>query len=123
MDLRRTGVALAAGTAAFLLVTVAVTTLLESRIAFSIFVGLPAGFLAGVVVAAFVAITLTDPDPRRYAAGVSTGAAGITVLLTTVVGVAVRHRFSTVLTTAVLAAAVVGVIAYLLATRTWAPDR
>lgn len=123
MDLRRLGVALAAGTAAFLLVGVAVTAALEPTIEFSLFIGLPAGFVAGVIVIAFVAITLTDPNKLRYSAGVSTGVAGITILLTTVIGVALRYRFSTVLYTATFAGAVVGVVAFVLATQTWDTPR
>jgi len=118
MDLRRTVVALAAGTAAFLLVAVAVTAALEPRIEFSVFLGLPAGFIAGVLVAAVDAVLLGDPDAVRYGAGVSIGAAGVTVLVVAVAGTVLRSPLSTTLYTAVLAAAAVGIVAYLLVTRT-----
>lgn len=57
--------ALVAGVAAFVAVGVAVTELAATRIAFSVFVGLPAGLLAGVLTAAGVYATRGDEDPGR----------------------------------------------------------
>lgn len=116
MDLRRTATALVAGTATLLLVTVAVTAVLEPRIEFSIFIGIPAGLITAVLITAGVAIALRDPTATPYAFGIAAGVAGVTVLLTTVVGVALQYRFSTVLYTAVLLGAVLAIIAAVL---TW----
>lgn len=118
MDLRRLGVALVAGAAAFLLVGVAVTAVLEPTIEFSLFIGLPAGFIAAVIATGFVALTVNDPDPRRNAAGVATGAAGVCIVLVTLAGLLVRYRFSQTLYIAAGTGAVVLVVAYVLATRT-----
>ncbi|MFB6103526.1 MAG: hypothetical protein ABEJ57_00380 [Halobacteriaceae archaeon] len=121
MDLRRTAVALTTGAVTFLLVAVAVTAALEPRIEFSVFLGLPAGFIAGVLVTAGVALTLSDPENGLYAVGVGTGAAGITVLLVAVVGAALRYPLSTTLLTAALVGAIAGVASALLVSYTdWA---
>jgi hypothetical protein len=61
----RFGVATAAGVTTFLLVTVAVTTLFERWIEFSVFVGLPAGLLAGVLAFGAVAYRLAGAAPAR----------------------------------------------------------
>lgn len=117
MDLRRIGVALIAGAAAFLLVGVAVTAALESMIEFSLFIGLPAGFVAAILVTAVVAMTLDDPNPRRNAVGVAGGAAGVTVLLVTVLGFTVQNRFSHTLFIAATISVVVFAVTYVLAMR------
>jgi hypothetical protein len=54
--------ALLAAMVAFLVVGVAVTELLSSSIAFSLFVGIPAGLLAGVLVAGFTYGSLAYRD-------------------------------------------------------------
>jgi hypothetical protein len=71
----RFAVATGAGVTTFLLVTVAVTSLLERWIEFSVFVGLPAGLLAGVLAFGAVAFRLAGaaPGPRRRLAGAVTG--------------------------------------------------
>ena len=61
----RFGVATAAGVTTFLLVTVAVTGLFERWIEFSVFVGLPAGLLAGVLAFGVVAYRLAGAAPAR----------------------------------------------------------
>lgn len=65
MNLKSLGLALAAGIATFLIVTVAVTELLAPRIYFSIFVGIPAGLLAGAAAAALVALGVADDAPAQ----------------------------------------------------------
>jgi len=67
----RFGVATAAGVTTFLLVTVAVTSLFERWIEFSVFVGLPAGLLAGVLAFGTVAYRLAETAPagRRRLVG------------------------------------------------------
>jgi len=67
MTLKLLGYALAAGVAAFLVVGVTVTELAAARIEFSVFVGIPAGVVAGMAVTAAVAFELADVDsPQRY---------------------------------------------------------
>ncbi len=61
----RFGVATAAGLTTFLLATVAVTSLFERWIEFSVFVGLPAGLLAGVLAFGAVAYRLAGAAPAR----------------------------------------------------------
>ena len=66
MTLESLAYALIAGVAAFLAVGVAVTEIASAWIEFSVFVGLPAGVVAGIVVAAAVALGLADVDsPQR----------------------------------------------------------
>ncbi|WP_247008120.1 hypothetical protein [Halorientalis litorea] len=68
MRLRTLALALAAGVSAFVLVAVAVTELASSRIEFSLFLGLPAGLVAGAVTTALVAVGLgRSPASRRFA--------------------------------------------------------
>lgn len=59
------GLALLAGIASFLVIAIAVTALLEPRIAFSALLGLPAGFLACVVVTGAIYLGL-DADASRW---------------------------------------------------------
>lgn len=88
--------ALAAGLAAFSLATVAVTEFAGPRIEFSLFVGLPAGVVAGLVAAVLVGGGLSRGRGRRYrlalAGGVAGGAfllvgAGVAVLVGVTVGI------------------------------------
>ncbi|SFS10076.1 hypothetical protein SAMN05216559_3655 [Halomicrobium zhouii] len=60
MRLRNVALVVASGLAAFLAVGVAVTELLRPSIEFSLFVGLPAGVVAGVLVSAGVYLGLGD---------------------------------------------------------------
>ncbi|WP_253737294.1 hypothetical protein [Halohasta salina] len=71
MTLKTLGYAFAAGIAAFLVVGVTVTELVGAWIEFSLFVGLPAGIVAGALVAAAVSYGLGDgvPSRRRRLAG------------------------------------------------------
>jgi len=84
MTLKSLGYALAAGIAAFLVVGVAVTELVAARIEFSLFVGLPAGIVAGAAAAAVVAYGLgesTTPRQRRLAASIASFGLGFLAAL------------------------------------------
>ena len=92
MTLKSLGYALVAGIAAFLVVGVTVTELAAARIEFSLFVGLPAGIVAGAAVAAAVAYGLgkeTTPQQRRLAAssaGFGVGFFAAVIVLSGLVG-------------------------------------
>lgn len=73
MSLRTALAALAAGLTAFVLVGVAVTELAASRIACSLFLGIPAGLGAGAIAMTVVRRTLGDPRPERRRLGVAIG--------------------------------------------------
>lgn len=60
MRLRNIALVVASGLAAFLVVGVAVTELLRPSVEFSLFVGLPAGLVAGVLASAGVNLGLGD---------------------------------------------------------------
>jgi len=65
MTFKTLGYAFAAGIATFLVVGVTLTELASVWTEFSLFVGLPAGIVAGGLVAAAVAFGLTDDTPSR----------------------------------------------------------
>ena len=67
MQLRRLALAAAAGVLAFLAVGLAVTELLAPRVAFSVFLGAPAGLLAGVTAA--LAVLLAGDGHARAVRG------------------------------------------------------
>lgn len=84
MNYRLLGLTLAAGLATFFVVGVAVTELLQSRIAFSLLVGLPAGLVAGAFAASLVAWGVTEGAPaqrRRLATAFGTFGLGFLVVL------------------------------------------
>ncbi|MFW6448371.1 MAG: hypothetical protein ACOC0X_02390 [Halobacteriota archaeon] len=85
MDLRSIGLATAAGIAAFLLVTVAVTEAASATIEFSLFVGLPAGVIAGIAAMASVYVGL-NRGQRGRAVAAAAGAFGLGFLLATGIG-------------------------------------
>jgi len=95
MTLKLLGYALAAGVAAFLVVGVTVTELAAARIEFSVFVGIPAGVVAGMAVTAAVAFELADVDsPQRYrlagaVAGFGVGFLAAVIVLSGLVGLGV----------------------------------
>jgi len=95
MTLKLLGYALAAGVAAFLVVGVTVTELAAARIDFSVFVGIPAGVVAGMAVTAAVAFELADVDsPQRYrlagaVAGFGVGFLAAVIVLSGLVGLGV----------------------------------
>ncbi len=88
MTLGLLGRTVAVGLATFLLVGVAVTELLQSRIEFSLFVGIPAGLVAGALAATLVARASSAgaPAQRRRLAGVF-GAFAASFLLVLAAGV------------------------------------
>ncbi|MFB6142933.1 MAG: hypothetical protein ABEJ30_06275 [Halorientalis sp.] len=107
MRLRTLALSLAAGIATALLVTVVVTELAAPRIAFSLFLGIPAGLAAGALATAAVAFGLgQSPASRRYA--LAAGAFGGAFLLA-LVAVAAILETGTVVALAV--AVVVGLLA------------
>lgn len=65
MRTRAIGLAVVSGIAAFVLVGVIVTELAAPSIEFSLFVGVPAGLVAGVVTAILVFTGLERPSPAR----------------------------------------------------------
>lgn len=88
--------ALAAGIAVFLVVAVVVTELALPYIEFSLFVGLPAGALAGLLAAAYVLLR-GDAEPPATFGALALGAFGVvflTVLVVAVVGFAVRNSLA-----------------------------
>ena len=95
MTRKSLGYALAAGIAAFLVVGATVTELAAARIEFSLFVGLPAGIVAGAAVAAAVAYGLgaeTAPRQRRLAVSIASFGLGFLaalVVLSSLVGLGV----------------------------------
>lgn len=101
MALRRWTLALASGTAVFLVVAVAVTAALESRIWPSAVVGLPVGTVAGLAALAYVYRRVDRPSGLALAVY---GAVFLPAL-------AVLWLASVRLSTAVLAASVVAALA------------
>lgn len=108
MNLRNVGPALLAGFASFLVVAIAVTALLETRIEFSALLGLPAGVLAGVVVTGAVYLGLDADASRRRRRTVSSVVA-FTGGFIAAMGLAVVADLSPTLST--LAVIVVGIVA------------
>ncbi|ELZ24477.1 hypothetical protein C477_00910 [Haloterrigena salina JCM 13891] len=76
----------AARLATYLIVTVAVTDLLRSRIEFSLLVGIPSGLVAGAVAGGVVAWGFADGAPERRRIASAFGAFAITVLVAIVAG-------------------------------------
>lgn len=110
MTLKSLGLALAAGIAAFLLVAVAVTELAQPWVAFSLFLGLPAGLVAGAVVVTLVAFSAGDDDPRRRRLALSSGVFGAVFLGVLVVAGGLLEVGTVV---SLVLAAVVGAVAAL----------
>ncbi|MHB9285895.1 hypothetical protein ACKVMT_02510 [Halobacteriales archaeon Cl-PHB] len=87
---RTLGLSLAAGLAAFLLVGAAVTEFALRWVEFSLFVGLPAGLIAGVAMTAAVYWGLAaDAPTRRHRVAVAAAAFGVTFVAVLVVVAAV----------------------------------
>ncbi|MFB6151028.1 MAG: hypothetical protein ABEJ40_04400 [Haloarculaceae archaeon] len=114
MKLRDLAVAAAAGVAAFLVVTVLVTELAAPSVEFSLFLGLPAGAIAGLSAFALVALGLGDDlRPRRRRRAVAVGAFGVVFLVVAVVEVAVLGATNSVaLAVGTIVGAGVGAYAY-----------
>lgn len=114
MTFKTLTLALAAGIATFLVVAVAVTELLAGRIEFSLFVGLPAGLLAGAVAAALVALGLeTDAPPERHRIAMAAGGFGAAFLLVLALGAGLFDVGT------VLALALAAIVALLVAVTTY----
>ncbi|QLG50299.1 hypothetical protein [Natrinema halophilum] len=80
MNIRTHGYAVAAGIAAFLVVFVVVSELLLPYIEFSVFVGIPAGIVAGVLTAVTVLLFSRETDRTRRPLAVALGTFGVTFL-------------------------------------------
>lgn len=104
MQLRQLALAAGAGALAFLAVGLGVTELLAPRVAFSVFLGAPAGLLAGVAVA--LAVLLADGGHARAVRGLA--AFGLTFALALVGAVAV---LALPVVVSLLGAAVVALVA------------
>ncbi|QCC47312.1 hypothetical protein [Halobellus limi] len=118
MNVRAIAAAAGAGVVAFLGAFVAVTELLAPTVEFSVFLGIPAGLIAGAVVAAVALLGLgTDDGPRAPAAALLAFAI---VFLVAFVGLLVGLGVGAVLALvpAVGVAAVGGLVVFL-----WARDR
>lgn len=88
MNLRLLGFTLAAGIATFLIVGVAVTEVLQSRIEFSLLVGIPVGLVAGAVAAALIAWGTTEGAPtQRRRVAIAFGAFAASFLVVFAAGV------------------------------------
>ena len=85
---RPLALALVTGVAGSLVVGLAVTALLGSRIAFSALVGIPAGLLAGAAAAGAVYLGLEADTRRRRRVAFAVAAAGAGFLVTLAVAVA-----------------------------------
>jgi hypothetical protein len=115
MALRDVGLALAAGLATALVVGVLVTELALPFVAFSLFVGVPVGFVAGLTAIAFVLLGLADELPtRRRRGAVAVGVFGVVFLLVFVVeAVILSTRTSVALPVATIVGVLVAVLAFL----------
>lgn len=88
MNLRGVALALGAGLAAFLVVGVIVTEVGTAYTEFSVFLGIPAGLVAAVVVVVTVLLGYGESvSPGRRRAASAVGAFGLLFLLGLVVGV------------------------------------
>lgn len=108
MNLKSLALALVAGIAAFLVVGIAVTALLEPTIEFSVFLGIPTGLVAGAIAAGGVYLGLGDDVPaERRRVALAFGLFGAGLLVTLVVLAAVGQG----LTLSIIAGIVVGLVA------------
>ena len=109
MRLQNVTLVVASGIASFLVVVVLATELAAPYVAFSLFVGIPVGLVAGVATAAVVALGLgpaSEPGRRRVALSLGTfGVAFIVVLFGAAGG------FGTGTVVALVAGAIVGLVA------------
>lgn len=119
MRLRTLGSAAAAGIGGFLLVFVTVAELLLPSIEFSVLVAIPAGLVVGAGVAAFVLLgagTAAGPQRRRVAGGLAAfGSIVLAGFLLLVLGDVLP------VTLALIAAALLGLVAGIVAFLRWHP--
>jgi len=112
MSLRNAGLALAVGVAVFVIVGAVVTELAAPSIEFSLFIGLPAGFVAGIGVAAFVYLRLGAEEPTRRRPAIALTGFGAAFLVVLFAGVAVGLRNSVALPIATVSAIAIAVVVY-----------
>lgn len=108
MHARTFGLAGLSGIAAFVLVGAVVTELLSQVIEFSLFLGIPAGLLAGVAAAFVVYARLDDPVQARRRPAIALAGFGAGFVVTLALGNLVVGLANSI---ALPAAAVVGVLA------------
>lgn len=109
MQLKSLVLALVAGLAAFLVVGVAVTELVQSWIEFSLFLGIPAGLGAGAFVAALVYLWLADDVPaQRQRVAITFASFGVAFLVI-LLAISIVLDMGTTLT--LIVATVVGIMA------------
>lgn len=114
MNLKSLVFALVAGIAAFVVVGVGVTALLESSIEFSVLLGIPAGLGAGAVAAAAVYLGLGDDAPaERRRVAVAFGLFGAGLLVTLVVLAAVGQGMVISTVAGIVVGVLAGVVSYL----------
>ena len=108
MRLRTAGLGIVAGVAALLVFGVVATELgTAAGIEFSLFVGIPAGVVAGVAAAAVVLVRYEDPEPARRRPAVALAGFGVVFVVALLVaagGVGLRNSV------ALPVAAVVGLV-------------
>lgn len=113
MNTKSLALALLAGIATFLVVGIAVTALLEPRIEFSVFLGIPAGLGAGAVAAAAVYLGLGDDAPaERRRVALAFGLFGAGLLATLVVLAAAGQGVVLSIAAGVVVGLVAGVVGY-----------
>lgn len=113
MSLRNAGLGVAVGVAVFVVVGAVVTELAAPSIEFSLFIGLPAGFVAGIAVAAFVYLRLGAEEPTRQRPAIALTGFGAAFLVVLFAGVAVGLRNSVALPIATVVGIIVAVAVYL----------
>ena len=108
MRARTAGLAALAGVAAFVVVAVATSELVAPQIAFSVFVGIPVGLVAGVAAAAVVLARLEDPSPARRRPALAVAGFGVAFVVVALLAVGPLSLANSV---AIPVATVVGVVA------------
>lgn len=119
MKLRGILIAALAGLAAFIIVGVTVTEVTAEWIEFSLFVGIPAGVVAGVAVALVVYLGMSSDAPRfRRRVALGLGTFGGTFLLALIVGIILNAPTVMLLMVATAIGAIAGMLAFI---RSWNP--
>lgn len=115
MNAKHAFLAAVTGFAGFMITTVAITDLLESQVGFSIFVGLPAGILVGLITTWYVYTRQTRGTPGSSGPRVSTAlvAAAVAFIVAMALGVTFGGGATTSLIIAVAIAVVAGIAMYL----------
>lgn len=118
MTIKSLALTVVAGIATFLVVGIAVTALAEPWIEFSVFLGLPAGLVAGAAAAAVVSLGLADDAPaqrRQRATGFALFGAGF--LVTLVALVITDTGLTLAMAVGLIVGLIVGIVGYLRAKR------